>query len=48
MVAINMSLNHKKILGKKLVYMLKVLLGCQRILNSKGAQALAKMRSKKK
>jgi len=38
---------HQNLLGKKLVYVLEVLLGCRRILNSRGTQTLKKKKVKK-
>jgi hypothetical protein len=46
MVAINMS--HWKLLGKRLVYELKVILGYQRILGPKNAQTHGGKRNQKK
>ncbi len=39
---------HRKLLGKRFVYVLKVLLGCQRILNPRGTQTFERGKNQKK
>jgi len=48
MMVVGMSWFHWKLLGKRLIYMLEVFLGCQRILNPRGAQTFEKKSSQKK